>query len=129
MLLDTHVVLWLLSDDASFGAQARAAVAAATAVHVSAASVWEIAIKTELGKLEVPDDLLERIEQAGLVQLPVTGEHSWATRTVTGLPHRDPFDRLLLAQARLERLTLVTADRALLAADLGAGPTVVDARA
>lgn len=56
------------------------------------------------------------------------GEHSWATRTVTGLPHRDPFDRLLLAQARLERLPLVTADRALLAADLGAGPTMVDAR-
>ena len=129
MLLDTHVVLWLLGNDPNFGEEERDRVRRATVVHVSAASVWEIAIKTELGKLEVPGDLLERIAHAGLVQLPVTGEHSWATRDVTGLPHRDPFDRLLVAQARLERLALLTADRALLGTDLGPDLTIVDARA
>jgi len=128
MLLDTHVVLWLLADDPAFGQGARERIRDAAAVHVSAASLWEVAIKAELGKLDVPDDLPDQIQRAGLVLLPVTAAHSWATREVTGLPHRDPFDRLLVAQARLERLALVTADRALLAADLGPGVTLVDAR-
>ncbi len=127
MLLDTHVLLWLLTDDPSLGAGARSAVAGAGAVHVSAASVWEIAIKAGLGKLEVPDDLLQRVQASGLSTLAVTQAHTWATRSVPGLPHRDPFDRLLVAQAQVERLTLLTADRVLLAADLPV--TVLDARA
>lgn len=128
MLLDTHVLLWLLADDPSLGEAARSAVIEATAVHVSSASLWEIAIKAELGRIEVPDDLPRRVGAAGLQTLPVTSAHAWATRTVTGLPHRDPFDRLLVAQAAVERLRFVTADRALLAADLVPRVTLLDAR-
>lgn len=129
MLLDTHVLLWILTDDTALGQRTRTLLSSSTAVHVSAASTWEIAIKADLGKLEVPDDLLGRVAAAGLQLLPVTYEHAWATRDVSGLPHRDPFDRLLVAQARLERLPLLTADRALLGADLAPDVAVVDARA
>lgn len=129
MLLDTHVLLWLLTDDDSFGPLARSRVSSAAAVQVSAASLWEIAIKAELGKLGVPADLVDRVGAAGVRVLPVSAAHAWASREVTGLPHRDPFDRLLVAQAATEGLPLVTADRALLGATLSPGVGVVDARA
>lgn len=129
MLLDTHVALWLLDDSADLGARARKALLAAPALHVSTASLWEIAIKSDLGKLTVPDDLPTRVEHAGLQWLPVTPGHVWSSRSLTGLPHRDPFDRLLCAQALEERLPLVTADRALLAADLRPDVRRIDARA
>lgn len=125
MLLDTHVLLWLLDDDGRLGGTTRSALQRSAAVHVSAASLWELAIKAELGKVEVPDDLPSRIEDAGLAWLPITPGHTWATRAVA-LPHRDPFDRLLVAQARVERLPLITADRVLLGAQPGCD--VLDAR-
>lgn len=128
MLLDTHVVLWLLDDSPHLGPQTRDALLAAPALHVSAASLWEVAIKADLGKLSVPDDLPERIAQAGLQWLDVRPHHPWASRSVEGLPHRDPFDRLLLGQAVEEGMSLVTADRALLAADLTPGVRRLDAR-
>jgi PIN domain nuclease of toxin-antitoxin system len=127
MLLDTHVVLWLLTDDARIGPTARGQLAASPAVHVSAVSLWEIAIKRELGRLRVPDDLPERIEQAGLQWLPITPRHAWSVPQVDGLPHRDPFDRLLASQARVEGMPLLTADRALLAAEIP-GVTTLEAR-
>ena len=127
MLLDTHVVLWLLADDRRLGPKAREAIQGRVA-HMSAASLWEMAIKAELGKITVPDELPELIEQAGLVWLPVTPAHTWAVRTVRGLPHRDPFDRLLLAQAGAERLDLLTADQTLLSASLEPSVRLVDAR-
>ncbi|UAL30632.1 type II toxin-antitoxin system VapC family toxin [Nocardioides rotundus] len=126
MLLDTHVVLWLLEDDPRLGPEARASLTEAIAVHVSAASLWEIAIKQSVGKLTVPDDLPARVEAAGLRWLPLGADHVWATRTVEGLPHRNPFDRLLVAQALVEGLPLLTADRALLGAPLEAD--LLDAR-
>ncbi len=129
MLLDTHVALWLLDDSADLGPRTREALLAAPALHVSAASLWEIAIKSGLGKLAVPDDLPARVEQAGLQWLPVHPGHVWSSRSLSGLPHRDPFDRLLCAQALEERLPLVTADRALLGAELGPDVRRVDARA
>lgn len=127
MLLDTHVVLWLLTDDRRLGASARERIEDATAVHVSTGALWEIAIKNELGRLEVPDHLPELIERSGLHWLPVATEHAWGIRDTTGLPHRDPFDRLFATQARIEGLPLLTADRALLGAAVP-GLTVLDAR-
>ena len=130
MLLDTHVLIWLLEGDERLGVEARAAMARAPDVHVSAASLWEIAIKVELGRLQAPDDLPEVVRRAGLQRLPVTGEHAWSVQGVAGLPHRDPFDRLLVAQASVEGLSLVTADRALLGASAQLQPAVrlLDAR-
>lgn len=127
MLLDSHVLLWLLVDDPRLGPKARERMATSAVVHVSAASLWEIAVKTELGRLEVPDDLPRLVEEAGLQWLPITSGHAWSTRQVTGLPHRDPFDRLLVTQAREEEMPLLTADRALLAAEIP-GVTMLEAR-
>lgn len=127
MLLDTHVVLWLLTDDARIGAKARERLAAAVALHVSTASLWEIAIKRELGRLRVPDDLPDLIHRSGLQWLAITARHAWSVLDVAGLPPRDPFDRLLAAQARVEGMPLMTADRALLAADVP-GVVMLEAR-
>lgn len=84
---------------------------------MSVASLWEIAIKVELGKLQTPDELPERIRELGFELLTATDEHVWRVR---GLPHHhsDPFDRLLIAQAQIERLPIVTANRAFAAYDV-----------
>ncbi len=83
----------------------------AAAVHVSAASVWEAAIKSRLGKLRISADLVAAIPAAGFSELPITARHAWQAGT---LPrhHDDPFDRILVAQATLEELTIVTHDPA-----------------
>lgn len=111
LLLDTHVWLWWQSDDARLGPVARDTIASAPEVRLSAASVWEIAIKSALGKLRLPRgaDIAREVERDGFVPLAIEIEHAAAVRT---LPphHRDPFDRMLVAQARTEGLTLVTAD-------------------
>jgi PIN domain nuclease of toxin-antitoxin system len=110
LLLDTHILLWALADDSRLPAVVRAAVAdGRNRVLVSAASSWEIAIKKALGKLRSPDDLIEQVEHARFEPLDITIEH---TLGVAELPlhHADPFDRLLVAQARADRLTLVTMD-------------------
>lgn len=109
-LLDTHVLLWLLTSPLQLEQSLRATLADPVAeVLVSAASVWEIAIKRALGRLSAPDDLLEVIAQAGFTPLPITPEHAWAAGH---LPphHADPFDRILVAQTESEGLTLVTRD-------------------
>ncbi|TMB45827.1 MAG: type II toxin-antitoxin system VapC family toxin [Deltaproteobacteria bacterium] len=114
LLLDSHVFLWWLRDDRRLSRRARAAIAAPGAsVVVSAASIWEIAIKLSLGKLQWrdrPGVTLERsITACGFGELPVTARHA---ATVRNLPphHGDPFDRLLVAQALTEDLRIVTAD-------------------
>ena len=106
--------------------QARSALVADAEPLVSTASLWELSIKRRLGTVEIPDDLPERVTRAGLTWLPVRAEHAWATESVE-LPHRDPFDRLLVAQAIVEGLALVTADRVVLRAAPD-GVTIVDAR-
>jgi PIN domain nuclease of toxin-antitoxin system len=109
-LVDTHVLLWWLTDDPALSAAARDALGdPANEPCVSTASVWEIAIKRSLGKLTTPEDLPDRIAGEGFVWLPVTAAHAWY---VHELPphHRDPFDRLLVAQAHLERLPIISAD-------------------
>ena len=110
LLVDTHAVLWWLADDPTLSDTARAAIGdPGNEPLVSAASLWEIAIKRALGKLSAPDDLPDVIANEGFGELPVVARHAWAVR---GLPlhHRDPFDRLLVAQARVEGLPVVTGD-------------------
>lgn len=114
LLLDTHVFLWWLSDDRRLGRAARRAIAApASRVLVSAASIWEIAIKLSIGKLTwratKATTLATCIADSGLMELAVTARHASA---VSALPfhHADPFDRLLAAQAIEESLRLVTVD-------------------
>ena len=109
-LLDTHVVLWLLSDPGRISVAVQATLAdPQTALFLSAVSLWEIEIKSGLGKLDAPSDLLEQLRQVRIAELPLQFKH---TRNLRALPsiHRDPFDRMLIAQAQSADLTLVTAD-------------------
>ncbi len=112
MLLDTHAFLWWLSDDPKLSTAARDAIRDPHAiVHVSAASIWEIAIKAKLGRLHVRDgNLATEIEANGFVELVITARHA---QSAGALPrhHDDPFDRMLIAQAQLEDLVVVTHDR------------------
>ena len=110
LLLDTHVVLWWLAGDRRLGADVKQLIDHEPDVFVSSASIWEISVKQARGKLEGPDDLPERVLGSGLVVLDITGRHGLAAGRLP-LVHRDPFDRMLVAQATLEELTLVTADR------------------
>jgi PIN domain nuclease of toxin-antitoxin system len=113
LLLDTHVLLWWLRDDRRLKPPERRAIADPKAVvHVSAATVWEIAIKKGLGRLDVDAEALEReMERGAMVELPIRWRHA---RAVATLPrhHEDPFDRVLLAQARVEALVVVSYDPA-----------------
>lgn len=109
MLLDTHALLWYLAGDRRrIGKELRTRIES-EATTVSSASVWEIAIKVSLGKLEAPPDLPDRIQRLGFELLPVSAEHAWRVRNLPS-HHRDPFDRLLIAQAQVERLPILSAD-------------------
>jgi len=112
VLLDTHIFLWAVSEPARLSDTARKYVEEAD-VYVSAASIWEISIKCGIGKLEVnPAELLAGVTPAGFTLLPVTGEHA---AKVVELPyiHKDPFDRMLIAQASVEPMILLTNDTVL----------------
>jgi PIN domain nuclease of toxin-antitoxin system len=109
-LIDTHAVLWWLTDDESLSADAYAMIAdPANEVRVSIASLWEIAVKRAVGKLQATDHLPERIEAEGFSWLRVSPAHAWAVRD---LPphHRDLFDRMLIVQSLAEGLPVVTGD-------------------
>jgi PIN domain nuclease of toxin-antitoxin system len=111
VLLDTHVFLWAVADSRKLRADARSRIRAAEAVFVSAASIWEIAIKAKLGKLDAdPEQLAGAIEGSGFTELPVRAVHA-ARLSRLASHHQDPFDRLLVAQAMTEPLILLTADR------------------
>jgi PIN domain nuclease of toxin-antitoxin system len=111
LLLDTNALLWLLAGDPRLGAQARHEVEAAAELVVSAASLWEIAIKVSIGRLAALPGLPAVLAEAGVRRLGIEDEH---LRRLESLPwhHRDPFDRLLIAQAQAEALTVLTADPA-----------------
>ena len=110
LLLDTHALLWWLADDPTLSAEARKAIAdAGSVVYVSAASAWEIAIKRSLGKLEAPEELDEALAANAFAPLPITIGHALAAGRLPN-HHQDPFDRMLVAQAMAEGLTLVTRD-------------------
>ncbi|NES16631.1 MULTISPECIES: type II toxin-antitoxin system VapC family toxin [Micromonospora] len=108
-LLDTHVVLWWLTDDPTLSDDVKDLVDNQPEVYLSAVTVWEVAIKQALGKLAGPPDLAARVCRAGLRELPIRHDHAVEAGQLPPI-HRDPFDRMLVAQARHERLTLVTRD-------------------
>lgn len=115
LLLDTHVLIWWLMQPERLSAAARDAIASGgNIVFVSAASVWEMEIKSRLGKLAMPDDLDAQMRRERFTELPIRIAHA---RAMAELPllHRDPFDRMLVAQSRVETLTLVTTDPLVLA--------------
>jgi PIN domain nuclease of toxin-antitoxin system len=113
LLLDTHAALWFLADDQRLGANTRRHLAdTANQVMLSSAVVWEVAIKRSLGKLVVPEEYLSLLLGAGVQALAVSIDHAAA---LEHLPwhHRDPFDRILVAQASIEGAALVSQDAAL----------------
>jgi PIN domain nuclease of toxin-antitoxin system len=113
LLIDTHVFIWSVTASRQLTADTRALLSAAESVHVSSASIWEIAIKSRLGKIEGDANAFAAaIEASGFQELAVSARHAAAVATLP-LHHMDPFDRLLLAQAFSEPLGFVTADRAL----------------
>jgi PIN domain nuclease of toxin-antitoxin system len=110
LLLDTHIFLWAVTANRRLKSSTREFLSRADAVYVSAASIWEIAIKARLGKIEADAAfLVDAIDSSGFQELPVSASHSAAVAKLP-LHHSDPFDRLLLAQAFSEPLRLVTAD-------------------
>jgi PIN domain nuclease of toxin-antitoxin system len=114
LLLDTHAFLWFVAGDARLSRRARRALEDSHALlFLSAASVWEMAIKVSLGRLTLPSTAAEYIAakiQSGLEIVPVEWPHAAAVETLP-IHHRDPFDRLLIAQAQLEEYSIVSADR------------------
>jgi PIN domain nuclease of toxin-antitoxin system len=112
LILDTHAFLWWRANDPLLREAARSAIAVADVVFVSAATAWEAAFKASLGRLELPDTVESGVEDSGFEKLLISFSHAEAA---AALPphHGDPFDRMLVAQAVSEGLTLVTHDRKL----------------
>jgi PIN domain nuclease of toxin-antitoxin system len=117
LLLDTHVLLWWLADGPELPEDLKGEIETELEVYVSVASLWEISIKAAAGKLSIPDTFPEVVENSGVSELPIRTQHAYLAGRLP-LLHRDPFDRLLIAQAMTERLTLVTRDSAIHAYDV-----------
>lgn len=110
LLLDTHVLLWALENSSELSGPARDAIVdGKNMVFVSAASVWEISIKKAIGKLDAPDNLIEEIKLHRFTKLDIEFEHAELAGQLP-LIHKDPFDRMLVAQASVEKLVLITRD-------------------
>jgi len=113
LLLDTCIYLWWINDDSRLSKIARAFIMRADAIYISSASIWEASIKINIGKLDANIEVLaEAIKLSGFTELPITVEHAVALQKLPNL-HRDPFDRILLAQAITEPLKFVTVDQTL----------------
>lgn len=112
LLLDTHVFLWWLAESPKLRREARTAIAdVGVLVHVSAATIWEITIKAQLGRLEPGTERIdEEITANGFVELPISAYHALVAGKLP-LRHNDPFDRMLIAQAQVESLRVVTHDK------------------
>jgi PIN domain nuclease of toxin-antitoxin system len=110
LLLDTHVFLWLIGGSPRLRMKARVTIGQAERVYVSAATIWEIAIKVRLGKLKADvDKVIAEIAANDFEELPVFARHAWLVAQLPAI-HGDPFDRLLVAQAQAETMRLLTAD-------------------
>lgn len=126
VLLDSHVLIWLINQETKLGQRTQRLINEADQVYVSAASIWELSIKAGLGKIKLPDSFEANLIKTGFIELPVNFKHAAVARdSAFKLKHNDPFDRLLVAQATLEGLTLLTADEQLVKAGISA---VLDAR-
>ena len=118
LLLDTHTLIWWLANNPTLSDTAFDAIASSNnLVFVSAASAWEIAIKKSLGKLQAPDDLKQQLEKQRFTSLPINIDHALAIKELP-YHHKDPFDRILIAQAMYEQLTIVSRDRLIAAYDI-----------
>ncbi len=123
LLVDSPVALWWLDGSDSLGSRCRQLIEHADEVYFSVVTPWELGIKRAMGKLTMPDGLVQALESGGFVPLAISADH--AERAPLLPPHhRDPFDRMLVAQAQLEALALVTADQTMSAYDV----ELVDAR-
>lgn len=110
ILLDTHIYLWWLTDSPRLSASAKDTIKNATAVYISSASIWEVGIKIAAGKLEANiEELIENIQPNGFIELPISANHAKQAAQLPDI-HRDPFDRMLVAQSLCEPLRLLTAD-------------------
>lgn len=123
ILLDSHVALWWLEGGASLGSRCRQVIEHADEAYFSVVTPWELGINRALGKLATPDGLVDELRSGGFIPLAISSEHA---ERAPELPdhHRDPFDRMLVAQAQLEALALVTADAIMAAYDV----ELIDAR-
>ena len=121
--MDSHVALWWLEDNSALGPECRQLIGGADEVYFSAVTPWELGIKRQLGKLTMPNGMGDALKTSGFLQLPISVDHAERAPTLPS-HHRDPFDRMLVAQAQIEALALVTADGALLPYDV----EVIDAR-
>ncbi|KXP01357.1 type II toxin-antitoxin system VapC family toxin [Tsukamurella pseudospumae] len=117
ILLDSQTALWVLDDNPRLGEFARSMIAETVEVYVSVATIWELTIKSMLGKLTIPVDFGSVVEREGLALLNVEAEHAEGIREFPELLRHDPFDRLLVAQAHVEQLHLYTSDGVLLGLD------------
>jgi PIN domain nuclease of toxin-antitoxin system len=110
LLLDTHIFLWCIKDDRRLSKTTRSKILHASEVYISSASIWEATIKIKLKKLDANiEKLVEAIDESGFLELPITPRHAIAANHLPAI-HRDPFDRILIAQAISEPLTFLTAD-------------------
>ena len=123
LLIDSHIALWWLAEDPSIGMLCKEHLRTADEVFFSAVTPWELGIKRALGKVSYPDGLARELTSSGFRELPVSAEHAERAPDLP-LHHRDPFDRLLVAQAQAEALMLVSADRSLRPYDV----EIIDAR-
>ena len=121
LLLDTHVILWWLTDDLTLSDEVKTRLDDEPDVYVSPASLWEVTIKQSIGQLSEPTDVAEEIGYSGFRELPLTLHHAIAAGRLP-LIHRDPFDRMLVAQAQCEGLTLVSRDPHVQRYDVGLLP-------
>ena len=114
LLLDTHIIIWAVSEPTRLARTVQQYMLNAEAIYVSAASLWEMSIKIQLGKLHLNlSSFILEIQNLGILSLPITWEHAQYTEKLPPL-HKDPFDRLLIAQAMSEPLILLTNDKALI---------------
>ena len=123
LLLDSHVALWWLDNHVSLGVECRRQIEQADEAFFSVVTPWELGIKQALGKLTMPDGLVDALRSGGFIPLHISVEHAEHAPTLP-IHHRDPFDRMLVAQAQLEALSLATADEILGAYDV----ELIDAR-
>ena len=124
MLLDSHVVLWSVNDDPKLGTRCRSLIDDASHRFVSAVTHVELTVEAMRGKLGVPDNLPAQLASVGFTPLALEDRHVAGMRSFDNLARHDPFDRMLLAQALVEGIDFLTADRTLLALDL---PWIIDA--
>lgn len=117
LLLDSQTALWVMDDSPRLGPLAKERIAETSPVHISVATVWELTIKSMLGKLKIPADFAAHAAAQGFDLLDISADHAEGLRAFPELARHDPFDRLIIAQAHQHRLTLMTSDGVLLGLD------------